>query len=223
MTLSKQEILVFDYLNGSLSPSAEQDFYIQLALDPDLQQTLKAMQIVERALHKDRQAATTLHTNTREHVLGLLGMSTAPQAGASLTGAAFTTASSLKWSFAALVSSSVKWTLAVVAASSLAIGTFVVAPLIRESNAYTVEVVPVTPRTTLNTTQEEPSTPVVPTGSARQKLKSSEKVAKSTSSGVEADTTSKPLTPGLSIAVPRTHVSEKDTIKLRVKIEPVVR
>ena len=54
MTRTEQEHLVEQYLRGELSAVEEHDFFIQVALDSDLRQTLKAFRVVDSALQKHR-------------------------------------------------------------------------------------------------------------------------------------------------------------------------
>lgn len=84
MTRTEQERLVERYLNSEMSSADEQEFFIQVAVDSNLRQTLKAYRIVESALRKHRDAALSQHAESRSRIISTL--QTASMASAGLSG-----------------------------------------------------------------------------------------------------------------------------------------
>lgn len=72
MTRSERELLIERYLNGEMSSVQEQDFFIQVAVDKELRQELKAYRTVESAFRKDREAERSEHTALRARVATML-------------------------------------------------------------------------------------------------------------------------------------------------------
>lgn len=72
MTRGEREILIERYLNGEMPSSQEQDFFIQVAVDKELRQELKAYRTVDSAFRKDREAERSEHTALRSRVAALL-------------------------------------------------------------------------------------------------------------------------------------------------------
>ncbi len=77
MTRREQERLVGRYIGGELTGAEEQDFFIQVAVDNDLRQTLKAYQVVDSALHKHRETIPVQHPESRERMVMMLHQSAA--------------------------------------------------------------------------------------------------------------------------------------------------
>jgi len=77
MTRREQERLVGRYIGGELTGAEEQDFFIQVAVDNDLRQTLKAYQVVDSALHKHRETIPVQHPESRERMVMMLRQSAA--------------------------------------------------------------------------------------------------------------------------------------------------
>jgi hypothetical protein len=149
MNQAERERLVDHYLSGAMSVPEEQEFFIQVALNDELRQTLKAYRIVENALQKDGATAKPPANSerSRAQIMGLLA-ATAPvmQHGAAGTAEAVakTSASAAKglagsgWLTAGgltVAGGAIKIALGVVAASALVVGTLVVAPMIDSGNA----------------------------------------------------------------------------------------
>jgi|GEM_PF-2529363 len=83
MTRTEQERLVERYLNSEMSSADEQEFFIQVAVDSNLRQTLKAYRIVESALRKHRDAASSQHAEGRARVIAALQAASVVHAGSS--------------------------------------------------------------------------------------------------------------------------------------------
>jgi hypothetical protein len=142
--------LVERYLAGEMTVPEEQDFFIQVAVNDELRQMLKAYQIVDNALRKDRAATRTNdndRSRSRAHIVAVLS-ATAPLAGGSahgIGGAAATDASGKGAATASATTSgttaggllagatATKVVISIVAATVLSIGAFVVSPLMNDS------------------------------------------------------------------------------------------
>lgn len=72
MKPTEQERLVEQYLGGSMSPDEEQEFFIKVAVDSNLRQTLKAYRVVESALRKHRDAVAVQHVAARGNLMAAL-------------------------------------------------------------------------------------------------------------------------------------------------------
>lgn len=81
MTQIEREELVERYLSGEMNPSEEADFFLHAAVDDELQRTLKAFRIMEHAIQHDREMVVAERSRYREHIMGLLAVTT-PIAGA---------------------------------------------------------------------------------------------------------------------------------------------
>lgn len=75
MTRSEREQLIERYLQEKLTPSEEENFFIEAATDKELRFHLKASRIVESTFRKDREAAPTAYNSVREHLAQLLAAS----------------------------------------------------------------------------------------------------------------------------------------------------
>jgi hypothetical protein len=118
MNRNEYEHLVEKYLSGAMSPADEQEFFIRVAVDSNLRQTLKAYGIVESALRKHRESMASQHLDSRAHLVSLLGINTGTSAQPAPPRAG-----------------GFRWSLAAVAAAALTIGAFVVAPLLEQKPA----------------------------------------------------------------------------------------
>ncbi len=81
MTRTEQERLVERYLNGEMNSADEQEFFIQVAVDNNLRQTLKAYRIVDSAIRKHRDAVPSRHAELRSKVVDMLKVTGVAQAG----------------------------------------------------------------------------------------------------------------------------------------------
>ncbi len=81
MNSAQQQRTVERYLNGELTPSEEQDFFIEVAVNDELRQRLKANRIVDQALARDSKGVNRDHSRMRSQLLALHG--------AALSGGAF--------------------------------------------------------------------------------------------------------------------------------------
>jgi hypothetical protein len=179
----ERERLIERYLSGAMSSSEEQDFFIEVAADRELRTELKAYQIVESAVRKDRLADTASYTALRSHMIGLMGgavpsvdgtggtssaapSAAVPVAGTTATGAA---AGAAAGSIALVGSAWLKWLLVAGAASVLATGAAMLGTAIapRESATHAPAAIgsgagaPIVPRTDVPTyvKREAPSSP----------------------------------------------------------------
>lgn len=118
MNRNEYEHLVEKYLSGAMSPADEQEFFIRVAVDSNLRQTLKAYGIVESALRKHRESMASQHLDSRANLVSLLGINAGTSAQPAPPRAG-----------------GFRWSLAAVAAAALTIGAFVVAPLLEQKPA----------------------------------------------------------------------------------------
>lgn len=72
MTQNDHEILVEKYLAGDMSIAEESDFFINVALDNNLRQTLRAQHTLRRALASDMQTAVPQQAAYRTNIMALL-------------------------------------------------------------------------------------------------------------------------------------------------------
>ncbi len=70
-----REQLVERYLNGELTGSQEQDFFIKVAVDNEMRRTLRAMMIVDSAFRLDREVVSTDRPAVRARVMASLAAS----------------------------------------------------------------------------------------------------------------------------------------------------
>lgn len=125
MTRVEQEQLVGSYLRGEMSAAEEQEFFIQVALDSDLRQTLKAFRVVETAIQKHRQAIPPNHAESYQRLLVMLGSSaTEPAALIGTT----TATGLLRQGLGAIGARFFNWTTALVATGALSLGALVLGP-----------------------------------------------------------------------------------------------
>lgn len=125
MTRVEQEQLVGSYLRGEMSAAEEQEFFIQVALDSDLRQTLKAFRVVETAIQKHRQAISPNHAESYQRLLVMLGSSaTEPAALIGTT----TATGLLRQGLGAIGARFFNWTTALVATGALSLGALVLGP-----------------------------------------------------------------------------------------------
>ncbi len=102
MNQIEREELVERYLAGEMSQPEESNFFLHVAVDDELQRTLKAFQIVDRTIQSDRDQAVSEHSPYRDHVMALLiatpavisgGVATAVSHAASGAGSSIATGS----------------------------------------------------------------------------------------------------------------------------------
>lgn len=102
MKRAERERLIERYLSGEMNASEEQNFFIEVAADTEMRTELKAYQIVESAVRKDREADAASYADLRSHMLGVLQASNpagtggagaarkdAPQAGSGVSSGTF--------------------------------------------------------------------------------------------------------------------------------------
>lgn len=72
MTQHERELLVEKYLSGDMNAAEESDFFINVALDNNLQQTLRAQRTLHRALASDMLTAVPQQAAYRSNIMALL-------------------------------------------------------------------------------------------------------------------------------------------------------
>lgn len=72
MTRAEREMMIGRYMGGGMSTAEEQEFFIQVAVDPELRLELKAHRTVESAIRKDRDAEPAGHTALRGRIASTL-------------------------------------------------------------------------------------------------------------------------------------------------------
>lgn len=77
MTQHERDTLVESYLGGEMTPDQESNFFLQVALDSELQRTLKAYRIMNQALDRERSESIASRSNYRESVMSLLAVTKA--------------------------------------------------------------------------------------------------------------------------------------------------
>jgi negative regulator of sigma E activity len=124
MTRAERELLIERYLNGEMSSGQEQDFFIQVAVDKELRQELKAYRTVDSAIRKDREAERSEHTALRSRVASMLPLypaqgdhSPAPSAPPAAAGASGIAGSGFG-------SGTIRWIAATGVAAMLAVGAY---------------------------------------------------------------------------------------------------
>lgn len=75
MNRAEREILIERYMSAEMSSAEESDFFIQVALDRELRQELKAQRVIESSLRKDLESEPTEHTGMRARVASMLAAS----------------------------------------------------------------------------------------------------------------------------------------------------
>lgn len=126
---AERERLVERYLSGELNAPEEQEFFIQVAVDNNLRQTLKAYRIMEGAMRKDRDAVPPGHSDLRARVMGIwairnLGPSHYPSSAFGRNAAPSETLGGTLGHFIATLGMT-KWIISVAAVSTIAVGLFV--------------------------------------------------------------------------------------------------
>jgi len=141
MTRAEQERLVGRYLSGELGVTEEQEFFIRVAVDNELRQTLKAFRIVDNAIQKHRESAPIQHADSRNNLLIALNLQAATPHYSNNRGPTPGSTVQRQRRFRDTVISPVlfKWMMAAATACSLAIGTFVIAPAIEKPTDETAQ------------------------------------------------------------------------------------
>lgn len=88
MNRAEQERLVERYLGSAMAAAEEEEFFLNVAVDRELRQTLKAYRIVESALRKHRTRTYAPRGRARARLVTLLETDTVPSGTAGLPGAA---------------------------------------------------------------------------------------------------------------------------------------
>ncbi len=127
MTRTEQERWVERYLSGEMNSADEQEFFIQVAVDNNLRQTLKAYRIVESAIRKHRDAVPSRHAGLRSKVVDMLKVTAVAGPEPTTTPAAPTAKVFPRSGGAGLSPGMFKWIIAVVAAIGFTIAGFAVA------------------------------------------------------------------------------------------------
>jgi hypothetical protein len=130
MTRAERERLIERHLGGAMTAAEESDFFIQVALDKELRQDLKAQRTIESAMRKDRESEPSEHTALRSRVATVLAASSgtiAPSAQRAARVAAETSRVS-RPARAAWMTRPVQWALASAAAFALTVGAVIVMP-----------------------------------------------------------------------------------------------
>lgn len=68
MNRSERERLIERYLNGEMTSHNEEEFFIQVALNEEMRQELKAHRTIESSIRKEREAERPEHTALRQRV-----------------------------------------------------------------------------------------------------------------------------------------------------------
>lgn len=132
MTRVEQERLVGNDLRGEMSAVEEQEFFIQVALDSDLRQTLKAFRVVDTAIQKHREAISPNHAESYHRLMAMLGTSATEPAA--LIGTA--TSGMVQQGLSAIGARVFTWTTALVATGALTVGALVLGPVLnKDKNA----------------------------------------------------------------------------------------
>lgn len=129
MTRTEQERLVERYLNGEMNSADEQEFFIQVAVDNNLRQTLKAYRIVDSAIRKHRDAVPSRHAELRSKVVDMLKVTSVAQAGPASPLPAGSQTTPLPGG-STVRTGMFRWITAVVAALGFTIAGFVVASIV---------------------------------------------------------------------------------------------
>jgi len=80
MNQYEQDALVDRYLSGSMNGAEESDFFLKVAVDPELQRTLKSFRVIDRVLDQDRDVVPP-QGRYRAHVMALLASTHAVAGG----------------------------------------------------------------------------------------------------------------------------------------------
>jgi hypothetical protein len=68
MNRSERERLIERYLNGEMTSHNEEEFFIQVALNEEMRQELKAHRTIESSIRKEREAERPEHTALRQRI-----------------------------------------------------------------------------------------------------------------------------------------------------------
>lgn len=137
MTQFEREDLVERYLAGEMAPDQEAEFFLHVAVDDELQRTLKAFRIMDKAISRDRESGAGERSRYREHIMAMLAASPAVvgegAAGASSTtgGTAAAGIGAWKTAIIAIVTGGLAAATAIVVAPRI-IGSDDPAPAVRE-------------------------------------------------------------------------------------------
>lgn len=125
MTQIEREDLVERYLAGEMNPAQEAEFFLHVAVDDELQRTLKAFRIMDRAISNEREAVIGERSRYREHIMAMLAVTPAVITDGGVAG---TAASSGSAGTAGTVAGLGAWKTALIAivAGGVAAGTAVV-------------------------------------------------------------------------------------------------
>ncbi len=129
MNRAEQERLVEHYLAGAMSTADEEDFYLQVAIDAELRQTLKAYRIVDSALRKHRDAVRPHQDLGRERLMIMLNAPVQAAATGLETGAIAAPAGAASVSAILAHRGLIGWTALAASVVGVIIGMFVVAPI----------------------------------------------------------------------------------------------
>jgi hypothetical protein len=72
MTQIEREELVERYLGGEMNQAQESDFFLNVAVDDELQRTLKAFRIMDQTIVKDRELVVPERSRYRENIMAML-------------------------------------------------------------------------------------------------------------------------------------------------------
>ncbi len=86
MTQIEREDLVERYLAGEMTATQESEFFLHVAVDDELQRTLKAFRIMDKAILNDRESAVAERSHYREQVFGMLAATQVAGGAAATTG-----------------------------------------------------------------------------------------------------------------------------------------
>lgn len=81
MKRAEREHLIERYLQGGLTPAEEENFFIEVASNSELRCELKAYQVVEKTLVRDRSLASSSYSTLRAHLAESLVAGTTVQQG----------------------------------------------------------------------------------------------------------------------------------------------
>ena len=142
MTRSEQERLVERYLSGEMISADEEEFFMQVAVDQDLRQTLKAYRIVESAIRKHRDNAPSHHDQSRARFITMLSAHAAAHPTAAdleaahptaSRGSAFRSVGKRLGRRITVSATALQWLVGAVTVLGVTIGAVIVAPLINDS------------------------------------------------------------------------------------------
>lgn len=105
MTRAERDRLIERYLREEMTPSEEQEFFVEAATDKELRFELKASRTVDSAFRKDRAAAPSGYSNVRANLAQSLaaGSQTAGTAASDVSASGTAAASSPGWMLATLI------------------------------------------------------------------------------------------------------------------------